>query len=360
MHKLFYNNFIAAIKDYRNCCRMHKEITIYDLGEKLALSPATISRALSDHPAISKKTKKRIVEMAEEMGYRSNNFASNLRKKKTNTIGVIIPRLNSHFVASVLGAMEKVANDSGYNIIMSQSMESAAKEIANTKTMFDNRVDGLLVSLAYDTGNIEHFDKFIKRGIPVIFFDRVYEDHKYVRIVIDNFTNAYDVTSHLAAQGCRRIMHITGNLKRNVYADRYEGYRKALKDAGLTFNKDLLLSGELNEAAGIAAAEKILTMKKLPDAIFGANDTCTVSCMHTLKQNGLRIPEQIAIAGFNNDPISRIAEPNLTTINYPAYQMGEIAASTLINHLNGISSIDTTNVIVLRSELIVRASSLKK
>jgi LacI family transcriptional regulator len=338
---------------------MHKEITIYDLAEKLDLSPATISRALSNHHAINKKTKKRVVEMAEEMGYRSNNFASNLRKKKTNTIGVIIPRLNSHFVATVLGAMEKVSNDAGYNIIVSQSMESAAKEIANTKTMFDNRVDGLLVSLAYDTGNIEHFDKFIRRGIPVIFFDRVYEDNKCVRIVIDNFKKAYDVTSHLAEQGCTRIMHITGNLKRNVYSERYNGYRKALTDAGLVFHKDLLLSGELNEAAGMEAAEKILVMKKLPDAIFGANDTCTASCMHILKQHGLRIPEQIAMAGFNNDPISRIVEPNLTTINYPAYQMGELAASTLINHLNGISSINSTNLIVLRSELIIRASSLK-
>lgn len=339
---------------------MHKEITIYDLAEKLDLSPATISRGLSDHHAINKKTKKRIVDMAEEMGYRSNNFASNLRKKKTNTIGVIIPRLNSHFVASVLGAMEKVANDAGYNIIVSQSMESAAKEIANTKTMFNNRVDGLLVSLAYDTGNIEHFDKFIKRGIPVIFFDRVYESNQCVRIIIDNFKNAYDVTSHLAAQRCTRIMHITGNLKRNVYSERYRGYRRALKDAGLTFHKDLLLSGELNEAAGMEAAERILAMKHKPDAIFGANDICTASCMYVLKQRGLRVPEDIAIAGFNNDPISRIVEPNLTTINYPAYEMGEIAATTLINHLTGSSSINSTNIIVLRSELIVRPSSLKK
>ncbi len=339
---------------------MHKEITIYDIAEKLSLSPATVSRALKDHHAINKKTKKRITEMAAEMGYRFNHFASNLRKKSTQIIGVIIPRLNSHFVASVLGGMEKIANDAGYNIIVSQSMESTGKEMANATTMFNNRVDGLLVSLAYDTVNIEHFDKFISRGIPVIFFDRVYEDNRCVRIVIDNFKNAYDITTHLAEQGCKRIVHITGNLKRNVYADRYNGYRKALADAGLAFTKEWLLPGELNEAAGMEAAEKILAMKKLPDAIFGANDLCTANCMNILKQHGLRIPADIAVAGFNNDPISRIVEPNLTTVNYPAYQMGEIAASTLINHLKGASSIDNTNIIVLRSELIIRASSLKK
>jgi LacI family transcriptional regulator len=155
-------------------------------------------------------------------------------------------------------------------------------------------------------------------------------------------------------------MHITGNLKRNVYSERYRGYRKALQDAGLAFHKDMLLSGELNEAAGAAAGEKILAMKKRPDGIFGANDISTASCMQVLKQGGIRIPDQIAIAGFNNDPISRMVEPNLTTINYPAYQMGEMAATTLINHLSGISSISNTNVIVLRSELIIRSSSLKK
>jgi len=338
---------------------MYKEITIYDLANKLNLSPATISRALKDHPAINKKTKKRIADMAEQMGYRSNTFASKLRKNKTNTIGVIIPRLNSHFVASVLGGMEKIANDAGYTIIVSQSMESAAKEIANTRTMFDNRVDGLLVSLAYDTGDFDHFDKFTKRGIPVIFFDRVYDDESTVRIVIDNYKNAYDITTHLIQQGCRRIMHITGNLKRNVYSERYRGYRKALKDAGIAFQKELLLTGELNETSGTEAAETILAMKKLPDAIFGANDICTASCMHKLIQSGLQVPGDIAMAGFNNDPISRIVEPNLTTVNYPAYQMGELAASTLINHLTGVADINNTHLIVLRSELIIRPSSLK-
>ena len=339
---------------------MHKEITIYDLAKELKLHPATISRALKDHHAINKNTKKKIVDMAEEMGYRSNTFASNLRKKKTNTIGVIIPRLNSHFVSSVLAAMEKVSNDSGYNIIISQSMESVGKEIVNAKTMFDNRVDGLLVSLAYDTDNIDHFDKFTRKGIPVIFFDRVFHNNDSVCIVIDNYKNAYDVTTHLIDQGCRRIMHVTGNLKRNVYSERFNGYKKALKEAKIPYDEKLVISGELNEIAGTEVGETILTMKKLPDGIFVANDICAASCMRVLKQNGIRIPEDIAIAGFNNDPITRIVEPNITTVNYPAYQMGEIAATSLINHLNGLANIHTTNKIILKSELLIRESSQKK
>ncbi|MET0394796.1 MAG: LacI family DNA-binding transcriptional regulator [Chitinophagaceae bacterium] len=339
---------------------MHKEITIYDLARELKLSPATVSRGLKDHQAINKNTKKRIVEKAEEMGYRFNTFASNLRKKKTNTIGVIIPRMNSHFVSTALAAMEKVASDSGYNIIISQSMESMAKEEVNAKTMFDNRVDGLLVSLAYDTVNIAHFQRFLKRNIPVIFFDRVHESDDTVSIIIDNYRNGYDITRHLAGQGCSRIMHITGNLKRNVYRERFRGYQQALEDEGLTYEEDMLIISELNEAAGAEAAERILAMQQRPDAVFVSNDVCAASCMRVLKQNGVRIPDDIAIAGFNNDPISRIVEPNITTVNYPSYQMGEIAATHLINHLEGIADIHTTNKIILKSEVLLRESTLKK
>jgi LacI family transcriptional regulator len=339
---------------------MHKDITIYDLARELKLSPATVSRGLKDHQAINKNTKKRIVDKAEEMGYRFNTFASNLRKRKTNTIGVIIPRLNSYFVSNAIAAMEKIASEAGYNIIISQSMESMTKEEVNAKTMFDNRVDGLLVSLAYDTVSIEHFQRFIKRNIPVIFFDRVHESDDSVSVVIDNYKNAYDITSHLMQQGCSRIMHITGNLKRNVYRERFRGYKDALKDGGLDYDEERLIIGELNEEAGAAAAEKILAMKKLPDAIFVSNDVCAASCMRVLKQSGIRIPEDIAIAGFNNDPISRMVEPNITTVNYPSYQMGEIAARHLINHLKGTADIHSTNKIILKSEVLIRESTLKK
>ena len=147
-----------------------KDITIYDLARKLNISPATVSRGLKDHPAISKKTKKRIFDLAKEMGYRSNNFARNLRKQTTNTIGVIVPRLNSYFMSTVIAGMEKVANDEGYNLIITQSSESAQKEIASARTMFNNRVDGLLVSLAYDTDEVAHFDVFSKKEYSAYIF----------------------------------------------------------------------------------------------------------------------------------------------------------------------------------------------
>lgn len=337
-----------------------KDITIYDLARKLNISPATVSRGLKDHPAISKKTKKRIFDLAKEMGYRSNNFARNLRKQTTNTIGVIVPRLNSYFMSTVIAGMERTANDEGYNLIISQSSESGQKEIASARTMFNNRVDGLLVSLAYDTEDVGHFDVFMKKNIPLIFFDRVIDNKNCVNVLIDNRKAAYEATRHLIEQGCKRIVHITATPKRNVYVDRLQGYKQALSDHNIKYKDDYVIISNLSQEAGAAAAETIKQMKPLPDGVFVANDNCAVGCMLALKQSGIRIPQDIAFVAFNNDPVSTVVEPNLTTINYPGYEMGEIAARNLINHLNGISSITSTNTILLRSELIIRDSSLKK
>jgi LacI family transcriptional regulator len=337
-----------------------KDITIYDLARKLNISPATVSRGLKDHPAISKKTKKRIFDLAKEMGYRSNNFARNLRKQTTNTIGVIVPRLNSYFMSTVIAGMEKVANDEGYNLIISQSSESGQKEIASARTMFNNRVDGLLVSLAYDTEDVGHFDVFMKKNIPLIFFDRVVDNKNCVNVLIDNRKAAYDATKHLVDQGCKRIVHITATPKRNVYIDRLQGYKQALADHNIKFKEEYVMISNLSQEAGTVAAETIKQMKPLPDGVFVANDNCAVGCVLALQQAGIKIPQDIACVGFNNDPVSTVVEPNLTTINYPGYEMGEIAARNLINHLNGISSITSTNTILLRSELIIRASSIKK
>jgi LacI family transcriptional regulator len=337
-----------------------KDITIYDIATFLNISATTVSRGLKDHPAINKNTRKKITDAANELGYRSNTFASSLRSKKTHTIGVIVPKLNSHFMSSALAGMEDVAARAGYNLIITQSLESSAKEVANAHIMFNKRVDGLLISLAYDTENIKHMEPFFKKKIPVIFFDRTHAHSDSTSIVIDNYKAAYDVTKHLIEQGFRRIMHLGGNMLRNVYADRFRGYKDALAENNIPFTEDLLYISSLTEEAGAEAAAHILKMKKKPDAVFSANDTCAVYCMIHLKEAGIKIPGDIAFAGFNNDPVSKVIEPNLTTVNYSGYLVGETAAGNLIDHLKGNSSVKLTNTIILRADLIIRESSLKK
>ncbi len=337
-----------------------KEVTIYDIASKLNISIATVSRALNDDAVVNKKTRKNVFELAKEMNYRSNNFARNLRNQKTETIGVIVPRLNSNFMSSVIAGIESVANTKGYNLIISQSSESVIKERASVKTMFNSRVDGLLVSLAYDSEDLSHFDIFHQKNIPVIFFDRARDHEHYTNVLIENEKSAYDATQHLLEQGCKRIIHITAASRQNVYRDRLKGYQEALAANNIKFSKKNVITANLSFEAGISASELIMKMKPLPDGVFVANDNCAVGCMLALKQKGIRIPEDIAFVGFNNDPVSIVIEPNLSTINYRGYEMGEVAAQNLINHLNGTSTINTTNTIILRSEIIIRESSLKK
>jgi LacI family transcriptional regulator len=262
-------------------------------------------------------------------------------------------------MSTVIAGMEKVANASGYNLIISQSQESFKKEIASVTTMFNSRIDGMMISLAYDTRNTDHFEDLIKKQIPLIFFDRVIEHPECTSIVIDNKKAGYDATSHLLEQGCKRIVHVDGNVNRNVYADRLEGYKQAISERGIAFDPELVISNKLTDQTSSEAAEYIMGLKKRPDGIFTANDTSAVACIRELKLAGVRVPDDIAVVGFNNDPISRVIEPNLTTIDYPGQEMGEIAATTLISKLLK-NPTGNLNTIVLRHSLIVRESSLRK
>ncbi|TWI79203.1 LacI family transcriptional regulator [Lacibacter cauensis] len=341
---------------------MQKEVTIYDLARELNLSPATISRGLKKSTALNKSTVQRILAKAEEMGYRHNNFASNLRNKRTKTLGIIVPRLNSYFMTSVLAGMEDVASKEGYDLIISQSLEKSELEKSNANTMFNKRIDGLLISLAYNTTDLTHIQPFFDRQIPVVFFDRSFPGVESTSVVIDNYQAAYKATAHLLEQGCRKIMHLTGDLTRDIYADRLKGYKDALDEYNIPFDQKRVVTSTLNEQDATNFANAILAMDRAqrPDAVFCANDVSAVYCMVQLKQHGIRIPDDIAFVGFNNDAVSRMIEPNLTTIDYPGNKIGEVAVSCLINLLKGDENVKNTNRIILHSSLLVRGSSLKK
>lgn len=337
-----------------------KEVTIYDIAKKLNIAASTVSRGLQNSPEIGKKTKKKILETADKMGYHVNQYARSLRSQQSNTIGVIVHRLNSNFVTSVLAGIEKVTTEAGYDLLIANSSESYSKEVSNAKNLFHKRVDGLIVSLSFDTIDLDHFKPFAEKNIPVLFFDRVEQDEHSTVVIIDNVKCGYIATNHLIEQGCKRIAHVTSSLNRNVYAQRYKGYRKALADHKLPFDENMLIVGNLSDITGVEAAQQLMNVNPMPDGAFITSDFVASMCIRTLKENGVSVPEDIAIVGFNNDPICKIVEPTLTTINYPGEDMGEIAARNLINHLNGLTNISQTNTITVRSELVVRKSSLKK
>ena len=337
-----------------------KEVTIYDIAKALNLSASTVSRGLRGHPAIRKDTRKRIMDTAVSMGYQQNTFARNLRKNRSHTIGVILPRLDSSFQSLVVAGIEKEANKREFNLIISQSRESVEKEKFNITTMFNSRVDGLLISLASDTEDIAHLDRFLKKQIPVVFFDRVKEhgECECTKVVIDNEKAGYESTRHMIEQGCKRILFLGDNLKSNVYYDRHLGYRRALKEFKLPYETELSVEDTLDEGSGRRTVERILRMKEQPDGIFAANDTSAVSVICNLKQAGLKVPEDVAVVGFNNVYISRIIDPSLTTIHYPGQEMGEVAAATLIDMLDQEKTF-VPKTIVLNHKLIIRKSSVR-
>lgn len=338
---------------------MNQKVTIYDLAKRLNVSPGTVSRSLNDHASISKKTKNKVLTLANELGYRTNKFAANLRNQKSNTLGVIVPKLNSYFMSTVLAGIESAASSEGYNLIISQSLESEAKEIANTKTLFDSGVDALLVSLAYETTNYDHFDIFTNRKIPLLFFDRVLDLNNCTTILINNEAAGFDATEHLIKQNCINILHISGSFTRTVYRERYLGFKKALEKHNLLFSKHQLLETDLDPTKIEDIIQHIIKSPKKIDGIFVANDTIAVQCIKELQKINYKIPGDIKVIGFNNNPISEIINPSLTTINYPGYEMGVLAGQSIINHLNGNINLQSANSIILKHKLIIRESTLK-
>ena len=341
--------------------KIKKEVTIYDLAKELNYSPSTISRALNNHKSISKKTIKVVKEAAQLMEYRPNNLAAGLRNNKSNTIGVLISRLNRPFMASLISGIEETARKAGYNVIISQSNDKYENEISNCNVLYDSRVTGLIVSLSMETVEMGHFQKFIDNGIPIVFVDRVPDNFNSYKVIIDNYTAGYSATKHLIEQGCTRIAHFAGAQHRNIYEERKKGYVDALQESGLQVNEELIIHFKtLSFEEGKKATKRLLRMPNPPDGIFSANDTAAVSAIMYAKKMGVLVPHELAVIGFNDDPIASIVQPSLSTVSHPAGKMGAISAKRILEHTGKNYDSDLSEITVLGTEIIVRDSSLKK
>ncbi|SHM13846.1 LacI family DNA-binding transcriptional regulator [Flavobacterium saccharophilum] len=344
-----------------------KDVTIYDIAERMNLATSTISRALKDHPAISDKTIKKVKKVAEEMGFRPNILAAGLRGNSTKIIGVLVTRINRPFISSLISGIEEIAQKEGYSIMITQSHDSYEAEVNLSKALYDSRVCGVICSLAMDTRDTSHFQKFIDKSIPLVFVDRVPKDFSTYRVMIDNYSAGYKATKHLIDQGCVRIAHITGSPYRNTYSERRRGYTDALLEANLTVNEELIIETALTYEEGETAATILFDLPNRPDGIFVVNDTAAVGVIQIAKKRGLKIPHDIAIIGFNDDPIASIIDPGLTTISHPAVKMGQTAARKILSHIKTGKKSDEvlkkdsiTEVTFLNTQVLVRASSKRK
>ncbi|UZR98672.1 LacI family DNA-binding transcriptional regulator [Chondrinema litorale] len=335
-----------------------KHVTIYDIAAKMKISPATVSRALKDHYSISKETTKAVKKTARNMGYLPNTLASSLRSNKTNTIGVLVSRVNRPFISSLISGIEEVANLEGYNIFISQSLDLEEKEIGNVKAMFSSRVDGLIVSLAMETTKFDHFEIFTERNIPLVFVDRVPDEIEADKIVIDNFAAAFEVTEHLIEQGCKRIAHFGGAQHINVYHDRKKGYLAALQKHDLPVDEKLITYSNLGKDEGFSMTQQLLELENPPDAIFSANDTAAISAIQFAREKGIHVPNELAVVGFNDDYLASIISPSLTTVAHPAFEMGKIAANHLLEQKDK-SDLVASKTTVLKTRFVIRESSVR-
>ncbi len=285
------------------------EPTIHDIARELKISASTVSRALNDNPRISLKTKEKIKAVADALGYRPNTLASNLRNKKSNTIGIVVPLINRNFFSAVISGVEDVAFKAGYNVVISQSNDQAAKEISIVHSMFSNRVDGLIISIAMQTNTFDHLKLFRKKNIPLVFFDRAVPEIETDTIVVDDQAGGYKVTQHLIDQGYKRIAHIAGPQNLIIYQLRKKGYLEALKENGIAPDESLILVNTLTSEEGVLAIQQLMSLPHPPDAIFCSNDTIALSVMIYLRDRGIRIPQDIGIVGFSNEPYSKVVSP---------------------------------------------------
>lgn len=332
------------------------QVTMKEIAKKLGVSVSTVSRALQDSPELHPDTKKRIVDMAKEMNYQPNLLAQSLRISKTKIIGVIVPEITSHFFASCISGIQDLANTRGYNVMICQSNEKIDLEKANIKTLVSSQVDGLLISLSRETNTFDHLLDLYNREIPFLLFDRVNEDIPVSKVTFNDQGGAYQVTKHLLDSGCKRVMYVSGPEDLYISKKRKEGYLQALVEAGYSTDDALIKITDLTTEGNLKVAKEITEMNPRPDGVFCMIDPLAVDVMTVFKEQSIKIPEEIALAGFTDNPTAAVIEPALTTVAQPGYEMGKLAVSHILDQLEGITSDDPISI-VLETTLVPRKST---
>lgn len=334
-----------------------KKSTIKDIAAALGITPSAVSKALNDHPRISEKTKIAVKEAAIQLDYQPNYLSSALRKGKSNLVGVIIPRVNSHFFSSVVENIEKVLNLNGYNIIMTQSNELYAKECQEIDTLLKIQVDGIIASMANETTNLEYYQK-IKSKTELVLFDRGEEELNVDYVGIDDYKSSHLVVDHLVLQKCSRIAHIAGFKHIRIYKERIRGYKDALEKWNLETKENWIIESNLRLEDGRRIMQQLLDSPERPDAVYVAGDIAALGALQVLLENNVKVPEEIALIGFSDEPFTSLTQPSISTVNQHSDQIGKLAAEAFLERMKNPKK-KSINRIILEPELIIRQSSNK-
>ncbi len=331
--------------------------TIHQIAEALGISSATVSRALNNQDArISPATRRKVKKMAEKLGYQPNVVAASLRKGHSNIIGIIAPVVNRVFFSSIIRGVEEEVKKHGYNVIICQSYESLENEKDDVNTLLSAQVAGILISPSRETwSEVDHLLKVINAGKVLVMFDRVLKSVPASSVCIDDFQGAYDMTNHLIENGSRKIACFYGNPNVSVFSDRRRGFLSALADHGITSPEEYLVRVPSDIEEGKKVTEKLMSLENPPDAIFSSSDFSALGAIQWLKANGYRIPEDVRVAGFGNDPFTSYITPTMTSIDQKSIEMGRSAALLFLEELK--SKPKEHRKVLLAPGMIIREST---
>ncbi len=333
-----------------------EQITIKDIARKLNVSPSTVSRALKDNPEIGIATRLAVQKLAAELNYQPNSIAQGLRRKKTFTIGVVVPEIIHYFFSSVISGIEEVANTSNYQVILCQSNERYAQEVLNMQTLANSHVDGILTSVAKETRDFTHIYSLHEKGIPVVFYDRSPAGHLSDSVLVDDFGGAYKATEHLLKNGGKKLIHFYGPQHVGIHSERLAGFMQAHMDLGFPTDKHSTIMADSYKLG----YDAVLSLRKKGlhfDGIFAVNDITAVGVLKALKSLGIRVPDEVSVVGFGDDsPLTELVDPTLTSVIQPGFDMGNRAARLLLDRIDGKSTGLQQNII-LPTILKIRQSS---
>jgi LacI family transcriptional regulator len=337
---------------------MAPQITLKDIAEKLNVSKVTVSKALRDHPDISAEKKDLIRETAREMGYSPNYLARNLSSRKSNTIGLVVPKIAHHFFATAIETIYSVAFDHGYEIMMAVSQEDDFYEQTHINTLLSMRVDGLLVSITEKTKNLEIFELVKKKKIPLVFFDRVIENLGFSSVSTDDRGGAYRAVKHAIDVGYTKIAHLAGFKYTNIGRDRYAGYEDAMNEHKLAINDDWVVEGGFGEEDGYRGFWKLFKTGNLPEVVFAVTFPVAMGMYTAAEEIGISIPDDVDVISFGGSAYNRFFSPSMTYLDQPTAVLAERAILLLINEIKNPESHEEEHV-KLPGEVIVCQTCLK-
>jgi len=340
-----------------------KETTLKEIAETLGISITTVSKALKNYPDVSEKTRKAVIALVEELNYTPNSFAVNLRTKESKTIGLIIPEVVHHFFSNVINGIIAEAEKKGYLVIILQSNESLELEKKQVALLINKRVDGIIMSLSNESNNDFHIKEILRKEIPFVQFDKISKLIPSSKVIINDQKAAMEAVQHLIDKGCKKIAHIRGPENPQNAIDRFLGYKKALEKNGIPYDSKLVYTCKnVTFEEGIKFAKQIFEEHPDVDGIFVITDLVAVGVLAYFNEQGIQVPNQIAVIGFSNWFMSQVITPKLSTVDQPSYEMGAVAFNLLLEEIicRKEGKDFSPRTIELETSIIERDSSFKK